>query len=372
MPLPKLNAAGQSVWYDHIHRGMITTGGLAGLIEADDLRGVTSNPAIFDKAITSTHEYDDILQQALQQNPGASSRELFFALAIEDIRDAADILRPVYDATGGVDGMISLEVSPDLAQDSEATVREAHELHSRLNRPNVMIKVPATREGIPAVAELIGSGVNVNVTLLFNVDVYRQVVQAYIRGLENLSILGPSVQNGCRPDTVASVASFFVSRVDSAVDSELESLDRVDLQGKAAIANAKTAYAVFKETFQGPRWEGLRNRGARVQRLLWASTGTKDPRYPDTMYVDQLIAPHTVNTVPPATLAAFLDHGTVRETLVAGLDEAQSQLAELSRAGIDLEGTTRRLLEDGLKAFAHSFESLISGIPRKLERLRAA
>jgi len=364
MPLPKLNAAGQSVWYDHIHRGMITTGGLASLIEADDLRGVTSNPAIFDKAITSTQDYDDILQQALQQNPGASSRELFFALAIKDIRDAADILRPVYDATDGVDGMISLEVSPDLAQDSEATVREAHELHARLNRPNVMIKVPATEACLPAIEQLIADGMNINVTLLFALERYEAVAGAYIRGLERRAEQGRSLER------IESVASFFVSRVDAALDPLLAD-KRPDLQGKLAIANAKLAYRSFKRIFGTDRFKALQTKGARPQRLLWASTSTKNPNYPELLYVETLIGPQTVNTMPPATYEAFREAGVVAPTLESDIGEAEAQITALADLGIDLKVVTDRLEQEGVASFGKAFDNLLSHIAHKAESLTA-
>ena len=364
MPLPKLNAAGQSVWYDHIHRGMITTGGLAGLIEADDLRGVTSNPAIFDKAITSTHEYDAILQQVLRQNSGASSRELFFALAIEDIRDSADILRPVYDATDGVDGMISLEVSPDLAHDSDATVREAHDLHGRVNRPNVMIKVPATEACLPAIEQLIADGMSINVTLLFSLERYEAVAEAYIRGLERRAEQGQSLEK------IESVASFFVSRVDSALDP-LVAEKRPDLQGKLAIANAKRAYQSFKKIFGSERFKALEAKGARPQRLLWASTGVKNPAYPELLYVETLIGPQTVNTMPPVTYEAFREAGVVAATLETDISEAEAQIAALADLGIDLKAVTDRLEQEGVASFAKAFDNLLAHIAHKAESLAA-
>ena len=276
-PLRKLNAAGQSVWCDHIHRGMIESGGLAAMIEDDDLRGITSNPAIFDKAITGSDEYDAIIQRELRRAPGQSSRELFFALAIEDIRDGADVLRSVYDSTGGVDGMISLEVSPDLAHDTEGTIREARELHARLNRPNVMIKVPATRAGLPAIEQLIAEGMNINVTLLFAIDRYEAVAEAYLRGLERRRAAGQSVER------IASVASFFVSRVDSALDPLVK--DKLPkLADTIAVANAKLAYRRYKHVFSGARFAVLKAAGALPQRLLWASTSTKNPDYPELLY----------------------------------------------------------------------------------------
>ena len=363
-PLRKLNAAGQSVWCDHIHRGMITTGGLASMIEDDDLRGITSNPAIFDKAITSTHEYDELLQRALRQNPNASSRELFFALAIEDIRDGADILRPVYDATDGVDGMISLEVSPDLAYDSEATIREAHDLHKRLDRPNVMIKVPATEACLPAIEQLIADGMNINVTLLFSLERYQAVAEAYIRGLER------RLEQGQPVDRVASVASFFLSRVDSTLDPVLAD-KQPELAGKIAIANAKLAYQRFKEIFESPRFATLKQAGARPQRLLWASTSTKNPDYPELLYVETLIGPQTVNTMPPATYEAFREYGTVAPTLEENVAEAEAQIKALADLSINLNAVTDRLEEDGVAIFAKAFDNLLKHIAHKAASLAA-
>jgi transaldolase len=293
-PLRTLNAAGQSVWSENIHRAMLSDGELAGMIADDDLRGITSNPSIFDKAISAGHDYDAQLQRELQQHPDVTSRQLFFALAIEDIRNAADMMRPVYDATGGVDGMVSLEVSPDLAHDTAATIKEAHQLHERLHRPNVMIKVPGTLAGLPAIEQLIADGLNINVTLLFSVERYRAVVDAYLQGLEQRHKQGKSVER------IASVASFFISRVDSAVDPLVEKT-RPELAGKIAIANAKLAYEYYKDMFEGARFAGLKAAGALPQRLIWASSGTKNPAYSDLLDVETLIGPDTVNTMPPAT-----------------------------------------------------------------------
>jgi len=363
-PLRKLNAAGQSVWCDNLHRGMITTGGLASMIEHDDLRGITSNPAIFDKAITSTHEYDNLLQQALRHNPAASSRELFFALAIEDIREGADILRPVYDATNGVDGMISLEVSPDLAYDSEATIREAHDLYRRLDRPNVMIKVPATEACLPAIEQLIADGMNINVTLLFSLERYQAVAEAYSRGLER------RLEQSQPVDHIASVASFFLSRVDSALDPVLAN-KQPELAGKIAIANAKLAYQHFKEIFEGPRFAALKQAGAQPQRLLWASTGTKNPDYSELLYVETLIGPQTVNTMPPATYKAFQEHGTVAPTLETDVAEAKAQIKSLANLSIDLKTVTDQLEEDGVAIFAKAFDNLLQHIEHKARDLAA-
>ncbi len=359
---------GQSIWYDYIRRSSLLSGELQTLID-EGLRGVTSNPSIFEKAIAGSADYDDDLKQLVET--GKSVEEIYETLVLEDIGLAADLLRPVYDSTDGADGYVSLEVSPTLAHDTEGTVSEAKRLFEVLGRPNVMIKVPATPAGIPAITELIGSGVNVNATLIFGIKHYCAVAEAYLMGLERLATGGPSVAGGHTVDKVASVASLFVSRVDTAIDSALEELDHKALRGKIAIANAKVAYAKFQEIFSGPRWESFAAKGASVQRLLWASTGTKNPLYPDTFYVDELIGPDTVNTVPPATLDNFLDHGTVANTLTDGMAEAVAQLARLSDVGIDLDAITQQLQEDGVAAFAKSFESLMASIAEKRDRILA-
>jgi len=363
-PLRRLNAAGQSVWYDNIQRAMLSSGELARLIAEDDLRGVTSNPAIFEKAITGSHDYDAALRQQQRLHPDHSSRELFYALALEDIGAAADLLLPVYTTTAGVDGMVSLEVSPDLAYDTAATLREARELHARLARPNVMIKVPATLAGLPAIEQLIADGININVTLLFAVERYEQVVEAYLRGLEQRLARGQAI------DRIASVASFFVSRLDSLLDPLLAQ-QSPDLQGVIAIANAKWAYERFQAWFGGVRFAALAAAGARPQRLLWASTSTKNPAYTDVLYVETLIGPQTVNTIPPATYAAFRAHGKVDLTLARDLDAARAQLARLPALGIDLVRVTDQLEAEGVAAFAHAFEQLLKAIDTKVGNLAA-
>jgi len=363
-PLRKLNAAGQSVWCDNIHRAMLTSGGLLTMIEDDDLRGVTSNPAIFDKAISAGHAYDALLERELRRDRHQSPRALFFALAIEDIRDAADALRPVHERTDGVDGMVSLEVSPDLAHDTGATLREARELHARLGRPNVMIKVPGTKAGLPAIERLTAEGVNINVTLLFSVERYEEVAQAYLRGLERRRADGQPV------DRIASVASFFVSRVDTLLDPMLAE-KRADLQGKIAIANAKLAYRRYKEIYGGERFRALRAAGARPQRLLWASTGAKNPAYPELLYVEQLIGPETVNTMPPATYEGFREAGTVAPTLERDVAEAERQVKALAEVGIDLVAATGRLEREGVELFVKAFDNLLSHLEAKAARLAA-
>jgi len=367
--LNDLATLGQAVWLDFVRRSYIDAGHLGRLID-DGLRGVTSNPTIFEQAIGGGADYDaDIRRLAAAGRPAPA---IYEALALDDIGRAADLLRPVYDATGGGDGFVSLEVDPALAADTAGTIAEARRLFAALGRPNVMIKIPATPQGMPAITAAVGAGINVNVTLIFSLAQYESVVDAYLTGLEQLAQVQADRNDRAGLSTVASVASFFVSRVDTAVDRELARLGRTDLQGRAAVANAKLAYARFEALFAGPRWDRLAALGARVQRPLWASTGTKDPRYPDTLYVDSLIGPNTVNTLPPATLEAFLDHGAVAPTLAAGRDEAAADLARIAEAGVDLDEVTARLLEEGVAAFARSFESLLASLRDKRAELEAA
>ena len=353
---------GQAIWLDYIRRSFITSGDLQALVD-EGLRGVTSNPTIFEKAIAGSTDYDDVLQRLVDR--GKTVEEIYQALTLDDIQRAADVLRPVYDQSTGADGYVSLEVSPDLAYDTEGTISEARRLFAALDRANVMIKVPATPAGIPAIETLIGEGINVNVTLIFSLAQYESVAEAYIAGLEKLATDGGDMSK------VASVASFFVSRVDVAVDRALEEIGEAALQGKIAIANSKVAYARFREILRGARWERLAAQGARPQRVLWASTSAKNPLYPDTLYVDSLIGPSTVNTVPPATLNAFRDHGTVALTLEAGLDEARAQLAALAGLGVDLDAITQELQDEGVAKFAQSFQSLMATIAEKQDRLLA-
>ncbi len=355
----------QSVWYDYIRRDFLNSGALETLIN-QGLRGLTSNPAIFEKAIAHSTDYDQAIQNLVREN--RSVQEIYESLVLEDIARAADIFQPVYTQTGGQDGYVSLEVSPHLAQDTENTVAEAKRLFTQLKRPNLMIKVPATSAGLPAITELIGSGINVNVTLLFSVTRYQEVARAYLQGLEKLLAQGPSVPGGHNLDGVASVASFFVSRVDKAVDQELHDMGRQDLAGRAAVANAKRAYRTFMAMYQGSEWDDLRKHGAGRQRLLWASTGTKNPDYPDTMYIDQLIGPKTVNTIPPDTLKSFLEHGTVQKTLTQGMDEAEKHLQQLAELGIDLEKTADKLLNDGILAFDQPYDALLAAIEQKRDQ----
>jgi transaldolase / glucose-6-phosphate isomerase len=365
-PVQEASLIGQSIWYDTIRRGMLKSGELQGLID-QGVTGLTANPTIFEKAIVGSTDYDEALLELARA--GKSANECYEALIAGDIQAVADLLRPIYDRTGGADGYASLEVSPHLAYDTQGTIVEARRFFAALNRPNVMVKVPSTQEGIPAIRQLISEGININITLIFSLDAYQQVREAYISGLEELA------QKGGDLSKVASVASFFVSRVDTAVDTRLEERIRQgneelqDLLGKAAIANAKLAYRAFQETFSAERFAALQERGARLQRPLWASTGTKNPAYSDVLYVDNLIGPHTVNTMPDVTLKAFLDHGHVAETVTRNVDDAQDTLQSLEQAGISMEQVTAELLADGVKAFADSFDKLIANIEEKKQRL---
>jgi transaldolase len=354
--LHDLAELGQAVWFDYIKRSLITSGELQQLID-EGIRGVTSNPTIFEKAIAGSNDYDEDLKMLVKE--GISLHEIYEKLVGCDIAQTADLFKPVYDGTGGLDGYVSLEVNPKLAYDTPDTIKEARRLFRTLDKPNVMIKVPATDQGIPAIEVLIADGINVNVTLLFSVDQYAKAAEAYLNGLEKHLSAGGNIEK------LSSVASFFVSRVDTSVDAELDKLGSSDLLGKAAIANAKVAYERFKGIFSGRRWERLAGKGARVQRLLWASTGTKNPRYSDTLYIDGLIGLNTVNTLPPATLDAFLDHGKVSSTLDIGLDEAKDHIKQLAKLGVDLDAITRKLEEDGVASFAKSFESLLNSLAQK-------
>ncbi|MGD2186640.1 MAG: transaldolase [Desulfobacterales bacterium] len=367
--LIELEKMGQSIWLDYIQRSMITSGDLKELIDKG-LRGITSNPAIFEKAISGSNDYDEDLKQLIKTDQ--STEQIYEALAFKDITLATDQLRGVYDATGGKDGFVSLEVSPELAYETDKTIAEARRLFETVGRPNVMIKVPATAAGLPAITELIGSGVNVNITLIFGLDNYKAVAAAYQSGLEKLASSGPKVKGGHPMDKVASVASFFVSRVDTAVDKELEKVGAGELQGKIAIANSKIAYAEYKNIRAQSRWQQLADKGARMQRVLWASTSTKNPAYPDNLYVDELIGPDTVNTLPPSTLESFMDHGRVAETLTQGLEEAQSQIAKLADLGIDLKAITQKLQDEGVVKFAKPFAKLMESIEEKCKLLKAA
>jgi transaldolase len=363
-PLRELLKQGQSIWLDYIQGGLIQSGELKRLVEEDGVRGVTSNPTIFEKAIAGSTYYDKSLRGTLAKDPQIGAGKLFEKLAIEDIRAAADILRTVYDETKG-DGFVSIEVSPHLAHDTAGTIAEAKQLRAEVDRPNLMIKVPATPEGIPAIEALIADGVNVNITLMFSMKHYEEVARAYIRGLERCS----------NPGQLSSVASFFVSRVDTVVDSALEKLGTEEakaLLGKIGIANCKVVYQRFREIFHGKDFAALRRRGARVQRPLWASTATKNSAYSDVLYVENLIGPETVNTLPPATLNAFRRHGRVKGfTVEEGLKTAESDLCRLKDLGIDLDAITEKLQADGVSAFAASFNQLLAAVEEKRKRIVA-
>ena len=368
-PLHDLHAAGQSIWLDYIDRTMLVNGELAKRLEGDALTGMTSNPSIFEKALAQGTAYDAQLRDAAGDR---TAWEMFELVETDDVRAACDIFRPVYDAAKGTDGFVSIEVSPGAAHDSAATIAEAHRLWKTVARPNVMIKVPGTAEGAVAVRALIASGINVNITLLFSIDAHRRIIEAYLSGLEDRAKTGAPISG------VASVASFFVSRVDTEVEKRLDALVKSGkcdanhgdmLRGKAAIANAKLAYRLFRECFAGPRWETLAAKGAQLQRPLWASTSTKNPAYRDVLYVEQLIGPDTVNTMPPATLEAYRDHGITAVTVDKDLDSAERVLSDLSAAGIPLASVTDQLLTEGLASFQKSFDTLIAGLESKAKLL---
>ncbi len=366
--LRQLNAAGQSVWLDFIKRSMLQDGSLARMIESDGLRGMTSNPAIFEKAIAGSSDYAKDLAAAGAEC-AKDPKAVFERLAIADIQAACDLLRPVHDSTKRIDGYVSLEVAPDLAMDRAGTVAEARRLWKAVARPNLMIKVPGTPPGIPAVRELLGDGINVNITLLFSVDAYVAVTDAWLSGLELCASRGGDVSR------VASVASFFVSRIDSLIDGKLDAIakkatspadrERAEsLLGKVAIANAKIAYQHYVELKKGARWQALSKKGAMPQRLLWASTSTKNPKYRDVIYVEELIGAETVETIPPQTYEAFKDHGVVKPTLTADLDGAKKVFAELEKAGISMKACTDQLLADGVKLFKDAFDQLLAAVAK--------
>jgi len=381
-PLHELAKHGQSVWIDYLSREMLASGALENLIR-EGIVGVTSNPTIFEQAISAGSGYDEQLREALETT--SDPKEIFISLAARDIADACDTLRPVYDegvrraresreAAGGslsaaerraaahVDGFVSIEVDPLFAYDTEATTAEASRLHALIDRPNLLVKIPATRPGLPAIEDMIAAGKSINVTLIFSLQRYTEVAEAYVRGLERL------IAAGGDPSRVASVASFFVSRVDTETDKRLDEIGGHDeLKGKLAIANAKLAYQRYKQVFAGERWEFLASKGASAQRCLWASTSTKNPAYSDVLYVEELIGPETVNTLPEKTIRAFQDHGRVRPSLEEGVDEAHRLLERLASAGVDYDDVTEKLERDGVDAFADSFAKLMNGI-----RTRAA
>src|SRR4051812_44620216 len=349
--LAALTEAGTSIWLDQIRRSMIESGELERLVKEECLRGMTSNPAIFEKAILGSDDYDEQISELAQQDKNAV--EIYEEVAIKDVQMAADVLRPVYDESRGEDGFVSLEVEPAIAHDTDKTIEQAHEFWNRVDRPNLMIKIPGTDEGIPAIEACLADGININITLLFSVEAYERVVEAFIKAMETRHERGDSVD-------IASVASFFVSRVDSEVDKRLDEMDRKDLRGKAAVANARAAYMHFKEVFEGERFVKLREAGCRVQRPLWASTGVKDPAYKETKYVEELVAPHTVNTMPMPTLLACAEQLEV--TGATADQDPTPDLEALAEAGIDMKDVTDKLLRDGIEKFVVPFDELIGGI----------
>ena len=371
-PLQQLMNYGQAMWLDYIRRDLFTTGKLKQMIAEDGLRGMTSNPAIFEKAIADSSLYDDMLH-ALASRKDLDATGKYEQIAIRDIQDAADTLRSVYDESNFRDGYVSLEVSPYLARKTQETIEEARRLWKTVKRDNVMIKIPGTAEGLPAIRQAIGEGINVNVTLLFAQEVYVQVAEAYIAGLEDLSARGGNVKK------MAGVASFFISRIDTLIDSMLN--DRIkntsdasqqallkSLLGKIAIANGKLTYRKYQHIFSGPRWQALASKGAQTQRVLWASTSTKNPAYRDVIYVEELIGPDTVNTMPPATIDAFRDHGLLRNSLTEDVPGAQKVMDDLARAGISIKEVTDKLTNDGVKLFADAFEKLLAAVEKSTQQ----
>ncbi len=354
---------GQSPWIDNLNRPSIKGGGLQDLVDRG-IRGVTSNPTIFEKAMTGSDAYDEQFAGLVEKGP---VEHAFWDMAIEDVINACAILRPVHDAGGGGDGFVSLEVSPALATDTDGTTTAARDLHQRIDLPNLMVKIPATKEGIPAIRTMISEGRNINVTLIFSIDRYDAVIDAYVSGLEAFDAAGGDLS------TVHSVASFFVSRVDTEVDRRLDAIGSpaaVDLQGKAAVAQARMAYSLFEERFHGARWEALAARGANVQRPLWASTSTKNKAYPDLLYVDSLIGPHTVDTMPDATVDAFSDHGTVARTVDKDAEGAKAHLDRLAEVGVDMADVARVLEDEGVASFAKSFDELLQSLTDKATALQ--
>jgi transaldolase len=363
--LHKLTKRGQSVWFDTLSRELVQSGELARMMEEDAVTGVTSNPTIFQKALSSGDAYDEQLRVCFDETDDAT--EIFFRLSLDDIRDACDVLKPAYEASNGVDGYVSMEVLPQLAYDTERTFEQARWIAEEVDRPNVYVKIPATMAGLPAIEDCIAHGTSINITLIFSLTRYEAVVEAYLRGLERL------VAGGGDPTSVVSVASFFVSRVDAEADKRLEAAGKKKLQGKLAIANAKLAYQHYLKAFSGPRWEQLAARGAHVQRCLWASTSTKNPAYRDVMYVEELIGPDTVNTMPLETIEAFQDHGEVRgDTVLEDVDGARKVFERLAAAGVDYDDVVETLEAEGVQKFADSYDELLEGIRSKRNVLATA
>jgi transaldolase len=365
--LQKLAERGQSVWIDYLSRDLVHSGELARMMNEDAVTGVTSNPTIFQKAVSHGDAYDEQLREILAAGE-TDAKEIFLQLAVSDVQDACDLLRPVWDEGHGQDGYVSMEVDPTLAYETEATFDEAKRFHGWIDRPNLHVKIPATRAGLPAIEDMIAHGRNINVTLIFSLQRYKEVVEAYIRGLERL------VAGGGDPSKAASVASFFVSRVDTEADKRLEAIGAPDkLQGKLAIANAKLAYAHFLEAFSGDRWEFLASKGASKQRPLWASTSTKNPAYRDVLYVEELIGPDTVNTMPEETIRAFQDHGEVKgDTVLQGVEDAHKLMQQLRDVGVDYDDVVETLELEGVQKFADSFAELLDGVKAKRSELAAA
>src|SRR5436190_1517943 len=365
--LHKLSALGQSVWLDYLSREILQTGKLERMMREDAVVGVTSNPTIFQKALAEGDRYDDLLRESLDSGEN-DPKELFLQLSSHDVAEACDLMRKVWDEGEGLDGYVSWEVDPTLAYDRDGTVAEAKRLHDWIDRPNLYVKIPATEPGVGAIEEMIAAGKNINVTLIFSLGRHKEVMEAYVRGLERY------VESGGDPSTVRSVASFFVSRVDTEADNRLDKLggEATKLKGKLAIANAKIAYQNYLEQFSGPRWDALEQKGATKQRCLWASTSTKNPEYRDVMYVEELIGPDTVNTMPEETIVAFQDHGKAAQTLTHGIDEAHKVLDDLRAAGIDYDDVTETLEREGVQKFTDSLDSLKEGIQAKRGELAPA
>ncbi|HWB22993.1 MAG TPA: transaldolase [Gaiellaceae bacterium] len=361
--LAKVAAHGQSIWIDVLSRDFVASGDLAGQIAEDSVTGLTSNPSIFQKAIASGDAYDEQLKATALEDP----TDIFFELALDDIRAACDVFRPVWEATSGGDGYVSMEVDPRLAHDTDGTLAQAVWISDQVDRPNLLVKIPATKAGLPAIEDATAQGISINITLIFSLERYAAVVEAYLRGLERL------VADGGDPSKVASVASFFVSRVDTETDNRLAALGNTELQGKLGIANARLAYKHFAEAFSGSRWESLAAAGGTKQRPLWASTSAKNPAYRDVIYVEELIGPDTVNTMPPETVEAFADHGEVRgDTILDDWREAEQLLADLAEAGVDYDDVVETLEVEGVQKFSDSFDDLLAGIKAKRGELAAA
>jgi transaldolase len=362
--LHDLHEMGQSPWIDNLSRQSVRRGGLAALVERG-IRGVTSNPTIFEKAMTSADGASDYDDQFRQVAGAGSVEDAFWEMAMDDVRGALDVLRPLYDSSGHRDGFVSLEVAPSLAGDTDGTISAARSIHEKIDRPNLMVKIPATNGGVPAIRQMISEGRNINVTLIFSLPRYAEVIEAYISGLEALAAAGGDLGR------VHSVASFFVSRVDTEVDRRLEKIGDAGagLEGKAAVSQARLAYQLFQERFSGARWEALAAQGAHLQRPLWASTSTKNPNYPDLLYVDSLIGPYTVNTMPDATIDAFMDHGTVACTVDHDVDGARAHLDRLGEVGVDMSAVAETLLDEGVASFAKSFEELMASLTDKARAL---